>query len=201
MARHHQFIRHRIGRNRVFLPARRASDVPISFRLLERPGFTTLRQIWSSLESGLSGGRHLGEIHIDYLNKPRLTDYASRNIYTLSATAYDDNGATTSRNHQPARFNGGNRSQISALQVFFEAGTGLATGQGSAPQAMLAVSKDGGFTYGNERWVSIGAIGSYLTRAVWRRLGQARDWVFKIRVTDSVKVVITGASLDLDVEK
>lgn len=158
--------------------------------------------LWSSLESGLSGGRHLGEIHIDYLNKPRLTDYANGNIYTLSVTAYDDNGT-----QRPVEiisrhvFNGGNRSQISVLQVFFEAGTGLATGQGSAPQAMLAVSKDGGFTYGNERWISIGAIGSYLARAVWRRLGQARDWVFKIRITDPVKVVVTSASIEIEVEK
>ena len=164
--------------------------------------FDASTNLWSSLESGLSGGRHLGEIHADYLNKPRLTDYANGNIYTLSVDAYNDNGTQrpveiTSRHV----FNGGKRSTISMMQVFFEAGSGLATGQGSTPEAMLTVSRDGGFTYGNEQARSIGAIGSYLARAVWRRLGQSRDWVFRIRVSDPVKVVITGASLDLDIEK
>lgn len=158
--------------------------------------------LWSSLESGLNGGRHLGEIHVDYLNKPRLADYANGNIYTLSAAVYDDNGMgrpveITSRHV----FNSGYRMTISALQVFFEAGSGLATGQGVDPQAALTVSRDGGFSYGNEIWRPIGAIGSYLARAVWHRLGQARDFVFKFRVTDPVKVVITGAAMNVEIGK
>ena len=39
------------------------------------------------------------------------------------------------------------------------------------------------------------------TRAIWWRLGAARDWVFKIRITDPVKVVIAGASIDAKVGK
>lgn len=160
--------------------------------------YDSLTNLWSSLESGLLGGRHRAEIHLDYLNKPRVSDYENGNIYTLDSTVYADNGEA-----RPVEITGrhvftsGFRLAISHLQIFFEAGTGLATGQGENPQACLCVSRDGGFTWGNEMWRSIGAIGSYLARAMWNRLGQSRDFIFRVRVTDPVKVVITGASMDV----
>lgn len=152
--------------------------------------------LWSPLESGLSGGRHRGEIRVDYLNKPRVTDYENGNVYTLDANAYTDNGTAIPRElisrciHQ-----GGKRFSISMLQIAFEAGVGLISGQGSDPQAMLQVSKDGGKTWGNERWASIGRIGEYLARAIWRRFGSAYSFVFKVRVTDPVKVVMLSEAI------
>jgi hypothetical protein len=78
-----------------------------------------------------------------------------------------------------------------------ETGVGTTDGQGVNPQVMLSVSKDGGHTYGTEQWCSMGAIGNYQTRAIWRRLGQARDWTFKFRISDPVKRVIFGSSIDI----
>jgi len=62
------------------------------------------------------------------------------------------------------------------------------------PQAMLQVSRDGGYTYGNEMWTSFGQVGEYLKRAEWRRLGVSRNYVFKFRITDPVKVVMMSAA-------
>ena len=62
------------------------------------------------------------------------------------------------------------------------------------PRIMLQVSRDGGYTYGNEMWIKMGAIGQYLRRAEWRRLGVSRSYVFKFRITDPIKVVIIGAA-------
>jgi hypothetical protein len=62
------------------------------------------------------------------------------------------------------------------------------------PQIMLQVSRDGGYTYGTEMWIRMGAIGQYLRRAEWRRLGVSRSYVFKFRITDPIKVVIIGAA-------
>ena len=62
------------------------------------------------------------------------------------------------------------------------------------PQIMLQVSRDGGYTYGNEMWSSFGAQGNYLHRAEWRRLGVSRNYVFKFRITDPVKVVLISAA-------
>jgi hypothetical protein len=65
------------------------------------------------------------------------------------------------------------------------------------PQAMLRWSDDGGSTWSNEHWTTIGAIGRYQNRAIWRRLGTARDRVFEVVVTDPVKAVIVSANLKM----
>lgn len=67
--------------------------------------------------------------------------------------------------------------------------------QGANPQAMLQVSKNNGHTWGSERWARMGAIGKYLTRVRWLALGLARDWLFKLRVTDPCKFVLTFGAL------
>jgi hypothetical protein len=42
---------------------------------------------------------------------------------------------------------------------------------------------------------SIGKQGKFLNRAIWRRLGFARDRVFEVSITDPVKAVIISANL------
>jgi hypothetical protein len=66
------------------------------------------------------------------------------------------------------------------------------------PKVMLRWSDDGGHTWSNERWASIGRIGQYGHRAFWRRLGMTmkiRDRVYEISGTDPVKIAIMGAEL------
>jgi hypothetical protein len=63
------------------------------------------------------------------------------------------------------------------------------------PQAMLRWSNDGGSTWSREYWVTIGQQGKYRNRAIWRRLGQARDRVFEVAITDPVNAVIVSANL------
>ena len=63
------------------------------------------------------------------------------------------------------------------------------------PQAMLRWSNDGGSTWSKEYWVSIGKMGKYRNRAIWRRLGQARDRIFEVSITDPVNAVIVSANL------
>jgi hypothetical protein len=74
------------------------------------------------------------------------------------------------------------------------------TVQGADPQVMLRWSDDGGHTWSNEHWRSIGRIGEYGQRAIWRRLGMTmklRDRVYELSGTDSVKMVIIDAELML----
>jgi hypothetical protein len=63
------------------------------------------------------------------------------------------------------------------------------------PQAMLRWSNDGGSTWSREYWVTIGQLGKYKNRAIWRRLGMARDRIFEVVITDPVKPVIVSANL------
>jgi hypothetical protein len=64
---------------------------------------------------------------------------------------------------------------------------------------MLRWSNDGGSTWSNEHWVSIGKIGKYKNRAIWRRLGFARDRVFEVSVSDPIRTVIVSANLKASV--
>lgn len=82
-----------------------------------------------------------------------------------------------------------------SLQIQFQPGVGLASGQGSDPQAMLQWSDDGGFTWSNEHWTSIGKIGKYKNRARWQALGVSRDRIYKVMVRDPVNPVIVSAEL------
>ena len=73
--------------------------------------------------------------------------------------------------------------------------------QGANPQVMLRWSDDGGHTWSNEHWASMGKIGQYFKRVFWRRLGMTlklRDRVYEVSGTDPVKVAIVGAELLLD---
>jgi len=72
--------------------------------------------------------------------------------------------------------------------------------QGANPQVMLRWSDDGGHTWSNEHWASMGKIGEYYRRVIWRRLGMTvklRDRVYEASGTDPVKIAIMGAELIL----
>jgi hypothetical protein len=79
--------------------------------------------------------------------------------------------------------------------VEFAPGVGLQTGQGVNPQAMMRFSDDGAATFGTIRTTTIGAAGRYKNRAMWRRLGHARDRVYEVSVSDPVRRDVVGATL------
>lgn len=64
------------------------------------------------------------------------------------------------------------------------------------PTAYLSWSDDAGHTWSAEYGVSLGQQDAFKTRLKWRRLGKARDRVFKIRISDAVKKVIVGAFVE-----
>ena len=151
--------------------------------------------MFSELQSGDS--RHRARVHEYVWNTHFVTDYENGKIYKLKAGVYADNGTEIQREIRTRHFfKDYDRVTVSELQLDFDPGVGLDSGQGSNPQVMLQISKDNGKGYGTELWKSIGAGGKTLTRAVWRRLGMGRDWVFKIRMSDPVPFRVTGASID-----
>lgn len=71
---------------------------------------------------------------------------------------------------------------------------------GVIPQVMLRWSDDGGHTWSNEHWKSMGKLGNFGYRTIWRRLGMTlkiRDRVYEISGTDPVKIAIMGAELHM----
>jgi len=75
--------------------------------------------------------------------------------------------------------------------------TGGASTTGSPnPLAYLSWSNDAGHTWSAEYSASMGTQSAYTTRLMWRRLGKARDRVFRIAFRDAVKRIVIGAYVE-----
>ena len=122
-------------------------------------------------------------------------------LLELSLDKYDEwDGRPIVKLHQsPVYFTDYKQLYHNIFEVDIETGVGLQLGQGSKPQIMMQYSDDGGHTWSSERWTSLGNIGKYRTRAIWRRLGRSRERVYRVLVSDPVKVVMIGAKLDYTV--
>ena len=127
-------------------------------------------------------------------------DYQNGSIYQLSLQTFTENGATLPRIRRcPHLTSDLKRQFFDDLQIQFQPGIGLSSGQGSIPKAMLRWSDDGGSTWSGEHWANIGRQGKYKNRAIWRRLGYARDRIFEVVVTDPVYAVVISANLNASV--
>lgn len=89
----------------------------------------------------------------------------------------------------------------SNFELDMETGVGLSYGQGSDPQVMLEWSNDGGKSWSQiQPWRSLGKIGEYQTRVRWPgALGQARQRIWRVTVSDPVRRTVIGARADITV--
>ena len=157
--------------------------------------------------AGFAGGeftRHRADNMCNFAGNIVVGDFENGNIYTFDLEVYADNGQPQkwlrSWRALPTGANNLTRTVQHAMQLDCETGVGLNTGQGSDPQVMLRFSDDGGHTWSNEHWKSMGRIGEYGNRTIWRRLGatmKIRDRVYEVSGTDPVRIYIMGAELIL----
>lgn len=123
-------------------------------------------------------------------------DWQNGKLYEYSTSTYDDAGDTILRRRRPPHITSDlNNAYHHSLQIQFQPGVGLPTGQGSNPKAILRWSNDGGFTWSNDHDLFIGKQGQYLNRAIRRSLGCARDRVYEVDVTDPINAVVVSADL------
>lgn len=149
--------------------------------------------------------RHRADCHAFFpdLRIHLVGDYESGEVYKFDESVYTDNGDPITRlRTSPHVSNSGKMLFFNEFTLDMETGVGTVSGQGSDPQVMLDFSNDGGHTWIGESWASAGqqsgGIGDYKKRVIWRRLGKARDRVFRVKITDPVKVVLMGAELEIE---
>ena len=142
------------------------------------------------LESNGTFSRHRSVTHAYAYNRQYVGDHTTGALYYFNKDTYTDAGNLIVRERTFPHIASEQKGvTVDSLQLEAEVGVGLTSGQGSDPQVMLQWSYDGGHSWSNEYWRSAGAIGNYKARMIWRRLGLARDRVFRIRMTDPVKCV------------
>lgn len=148
--------------------------------------------------------RHRSNCQCNFGGNIIVGDYENGNIYRFNLDVFADNGGIQkwlrSWRALPTGQNDLKRTAHHSLQLDCQSGVGLNLGQGSDPQVVLRWSDDGGHTWSNEHWASLGKIGQYFHRVFWRRLGMTmklRDRVYEVSGTDPVKIAIVGAELIL----
>jgi hypothetical protein len=148
--------------------------------------------------------RHYGNCQAFFNAENVIGDYQNGKLYKFDLNVYSDDGAPQkwlrSWRALPTGANNLTRTIQHAMQLDCETGVGLNTGQGDNPQVMLRWSDDAGHTWSNEHWKSMGRIGRYGFRTIWRRLGatmKIRDRVYEVSGTDPVRIYIMGAELIL----
>lgn len=93
---------------------------------------------------------------------------------------------------------GGDLSLASKQPCCSEVVTAQTIPVGADPQVILSVSDDGGRTWSLLRKSrSIGRLGQYLTRIRWLKMGQFRQRVIRLEITDPVKRRIVGFYVDV----
>lgn len=129
-------------------------------------------------------------------------DRESGAIYAMSQEfATDTDGTTGLRRvrRAPHLTQEQKRTTYYKFQLYMEVGLGLSSGQGSDPVAMLRWSDDGGQTFGNIIEAGAGAAGDYSALVQWYLLGQGRDRIFEVSVSDPIPWRLVDAFLDLRV--
>lgn len=172
------------------------------FYVLNFPSLTLVFDIkegrWHE-RSSTNKPRWVGQFYEKFAGKHLVTDYASNKILELKTDVFTDEGTYIRRRSDMPQFHGkGGRRAFGALYLDFEAGKGLSSGQGSDPQAMLDWTEDGGKSWSNELWESIGKIGENQHRAVWNQLGDSYRRRFRVTVTDPVEAILTGGYLSME---
>lgn len=155
----------------------------------------------SFLSDGTNLGRFRGNCATVFNNTTLIGDAYSNNIATPSSTFYTEFGAQMLGTlMSPPLHSDRKRMFMDTFELDVESGVGLATGQGSSPQMMLDWSDDGARTFkALQQWKSLGQTGAYLTRLRWTRLGQFRQRVLRLTVSDPVRRTIIAAHADLSV--
>lgn len=149
--------------------------------------------------NGSSLGRWRGNCSEVFNNETIIGDAFGNQIGALSSYVYTEYGSQIiGQLISSPIHNDRLRNFMSVFELDCEVGVGTTTGQGSDPQIMLDWSDDGGRTFKTlQIWKSLGRIGEYLTRLRWTRLGQFRQRILRVTVSDPVRRTIIAAHVDM----
>lgn len=175
----------------------------LTFYVLQVPGMSTTpcfevtSGLWFELAELVDGEYQpwRGVAHAYVYGKHVIGD-ASGNLYELDPTKNTNNGDTLVRDRITPHFAKPSmrRQRVGSIQFDCDVGQGLPSGQQA--RLMLRYSDDGGKTWGNWRYLTLGNVGQYKARARATMLGSARDRVWHIRITDDVTCNLLAAVVD-----
>jgi hypothetical protein len=142
--------------------------------------------------------RHRSNCYMNFQGMRVVGDYQCGALHWLTRTAYTDAGwPLLAKRRSPPIWDKGQRGRVfmGSLQLDFLTGVGNASGMGSNPQAGIAISRDGGKTFGARIFAPIGQMAQNKIRTMWRKLGFGRDSVLDLEIIDPIPRDLIGVTL------
>lgn len=141
---------------------------------------------WHTRASGALGRWKIdGAINI--FSSGSIIGYGDKKFYSLSIDNLTESGDRIRREATSLPINSTvNKIRINEIQLDMEVGFD------DKARVVLQLSKDSGATWSNNNEASTGKVGERFTRVRWLRLGQTRDAIIKIVITDPIPIRITG---------
>lgn len=125
-----------------------------------------------------------------FMNTHFVGDRDNGKVYQLTQDALTDDGSMILRERTTPVINPhGTRLIFDELELIAQVGQE----SGIEPQIMVDWSDDRGKTWSLSRQQSLGKTGEYHKRVIFRRLGQSFGRVFRVRMSDAVRLVLVGA--------
>lgn len=141
---------------------------------------------WHRRESANIGRWIVDGVINDY-NTGRAIGFCGKCFHSISIDHLTENGTNIRREAITLPINKTvNRMRIHELQLDMEAGYEIDA------TVSLQLSKDSGLTWENKVESKTGSIGNYKKRVRWLRLGQVRDAIVKITISDAIPIRILG---------
>lgn len=165
--------------------------------------FDQTTQLWherGSMDSNGAINIYRANSHGLHNNINYMGDRNNGNVYRVALDVYVENGGLIPRIRTSPHISQGLKNIFyKSLQLDIESGVGLPVTENEAgydPVAIMTFSDDGGHTWSNESAKSMGKLGEYKRRLIWRKLGRARDRVYSIKIVEPVKIAILGAEFE-----
>lgn len=157
--------------------------------------YDTFTQLWHERQSyGLTSWRPAFILRGN--NRTYVGDRVSNRLGLLAANIFTEwEQPLVSSVTSPAIADGTEYIQHASLELVYETGVGTLSGQGVDPQVMLQWSDDGGRSWSNELRRSLGRRGEFQRTALFNRLGQSYDRVYRASVSDPVRRTLIMAIL------
>lgn len=149
------------------------------------------QRVWFELQTGVSDNRFRVQSIVSAYGKLLVGDQSTGIIGEFDSNTLDYYGDEIFRQMTSSPF-GGEGVPIFAgeFEATFESGVGLTSGQGSDPLVRMSKSDDGGRTFppSSETRRTIGKIGKYGQRSIWRRQGRFPvSRMIRLTITDKVR--------------
>lgn len=140
----------------------------------------------------VGGGRWKIDGAINKYDDKVIYGYADRKFYNVSTDLYTEDGIKIHREAVSQPLNPSpNLVTVAEVQLDMQAG-----GHPDNPianfQIWIQFSGNDGKSWGNRRVSTLGKKGNYQNRARWQRIGQFRDVIAKITITDPIPIRILG---------